>query len=116
MRGQNLGMTLDGIWLLQRGDEAVARLTVTGADMPWTYAEAEILPGFEEFRPVFAEQEEAIDEEDWERADACYTEIRSALTMTFPDGRSAAEFWLRIHNDGTASWRWHNEAFDAADL
>ncbi|MFE0459418.1 hypothetical protein ACFW1A_09180 [Kitasatospora sp. NPDC058965] len=30
------------------------------------------LPGFEEFRPLFEEQERAADEEDWEEIDACY--------------------------------------------
>ncbi|MET7356789.1 hypothetical protein ABZT42_55950, partial [Streptomyces mirabilis] len=69
----------------------------------------------EEFRPLFTEQERAVDEEDWEQADACYTQIRTALTMTFPDGRPVAEFMLHIHDDGTTGWRWHDEPFDAVN-
>ncbi|MFD7613090.1 hypothetical protein [Streptomyces sp. NPDC059828] len=113
MANQNL--TTGRMWRLHHGDQVVARLTVTGADMPWTHAEVETLPGFEEWRPVFAEQERALGVEDWERADACSTRIRSALTMTFPDGSPVAEFMLHIHDDGTAGWRWHGEPFDAAN-
>ncbi|MFE2716577.1 hypothetical protein ACFXKI_32605 [Streptomyces mirabilis] len=111
----NPNLITGGIWRLRHGDQEIARLIVTGADMPWTHAEVETLPGFEEFRPLFTEQERAVDEEDWERADASYTQIRSALTMTFPDGSSVAEFMLHIHEDGTAGWRWHNEPFDAVN-
>ncbi|MFI5774415.1 hypothetical protein ACIA74_39190 [Streptomyces sp. NPDC051658] len=109
----NPNLTTGSIWRLHHGDQEIARLTVTGTDMPWTHAEIETLPGFEEFRPVFTEQERAIDEEDWERADACYTQIRIALTMAFPDGSPVAEFMLHIHDDGTVGWRRHDEPFDA---
>lgn len=108
-------LTTGGIWRLHHGDREIARLTVTGVDMPWTYAAVETLPGFEEFRALFGEQERAVDEQDWERADACYTRIRSALTMTFPGGSPVVEFLLHIHDDGTADWRWHDEPFDAID-
>ncbi|MFF9074837.1 hypothetical protein ACF1BP_24995 [Streptomyces sp. NPDC014735] len=111
----NPHLTTSSIWRLHHGGQEIARLTVTGADMPWTHAEVETLPGFEEFRPLFAEQERAVDEEDWEQADACYTRIRHALTMTFPDGSPVAEFMLHIHDDGTAGWRWHDKPFDAVD-
>ncbi|MFD7576273.1 hypothetical protein ACFV6U_38100, partial [Streptomyces sp. NPDC059810] len=50
----------------------------------------------------------ASDEEDWEQIDECYFRIRSALTLTFPDGTPVAEFMLHIHDDGTAGWRWHD--------
>ncbi|HEY9523911.1 MAG TPA: hypothetical protein VIR33_11780 [Thermopolyspora sp.] len=73
------------------------------------------LPGLEEFRPLFSEQERAAEDEDWERADACNIRIRNALALTFPDGGSVAEFMLRIHNNGTAGWRWHDEPFDAVN-
>lgn len=105
-------MTIGGIWRLHYGGQEIARLTVTGADFPWIHASVETLPGFEEFRPVFADQERAIDEEDYERGDALYEQIRNALTMTFPDGQPVAEFMLHIHHDGTAGWRWHDEPFD----
>ncbi|MDP5314385.1 hypothetical protein [Streptomyces poriferorum] len=78
----NTGM----VWRLHHGDQEIARLNVTGADMPWMHADIEELPGFEEFRPVFTEQEQAADEEDWDRLADCFERIRSALTMTFPDG------------------------------
>jgi hypothetical protein len=35
--------------------------------------------------------------------------------MTFPDGSRVAEFMLRIHDDGTAGWRWHDEPFGAVE-
>nr|WSW67096.1 hypothetical protein OG461_13305 [Streptomyces sp. NBC_00995] len=100
------------IWRLHHGDQEIARLNVTGSDMPWTHAEIEELAGFEEFRAVFMEQEQAADEEDWERLEDCFERIRSELTMTFPDGTPVAAFWLRIHGDGTAGWRWYDEPLD----
>ncbi|PYC68362.1 hypothetical protein C7C46_29185 [Streptomyces tateyamensis] len=93
----------------------MARLAVTSADWPWMHAVVEALPGFEEFRPLFAEQERAVDEENWEEADVCYFRIRSALTMTFPDESPVAEFMLHVHDDGTAGWRWHDEPFETLD-
>ena len=63
---------------------------------------------------VFAKQERASEAEDWEGADACYRQIRSALTMTYPGGSPVVEFMLDIHGDGTAGWRWHDEPFDTA--
>ncbi|WP_405442150.1 hypothetical protein OG373_33205 [Streptomyces avidinii] len=111
----NPNLTTDSVWRLYHGDQEIARLTVTGADMPWMHAEVETLPGFEEVRSLFSEQEQARDEEDWERADTCCTRIRSALTLTFPDGGPVAEFMLHIHEDGTAGWRWHDEPFDTVD-
>ncbi|MFF2007830.1 hypothetical protein ACFVWY_02000 [Streptomyces sp. NPDC058195] len=100
-------------WHLHHGDRAIARLAVTGSDMPWTYADVEALPGFEEFRPLFAEQERAVDAEDWERAESVCHQIRAALTLTFPDGAPVPEFLLNIRSDGTADWRWHHEPFTA---
>ena len=100
------------VWRLHCGDQEIARLTVTGTDMPWVYATVDALPGFERFRSVFAEQEQAIGKEDWDRADACYEEIRSLLTMTFPDGRPVSEFMVHVHGDGRAGWRWHAQPFE----
>jgi hypothetical protein len=108
-------LSTGSIWRLHHGGQEIARLTVTGADMPWTDAEVEALHGFEEFRPLFTEQERAVDEEDWERADACHAQIRSALTMTFPDGSPVAEYMLRMRVDGTAGWRWHAEPFNVVN-
>jgi hypothetical protein len=103
------------VWRLHHAGQEIARLTVTGSDFPWMHADVVTSPGFEEFRSVFAEQEQAIDDEDYERADACYVEIRKSLTMTFPDGEPVAEFLLHIHGDGTAGWRWSDEPFDEDD-
>jgi hypothetical protein len=111
----NPNLTTGSIWRLHHGNQEIARLAVTSTDMPWTNAEVETLPDFKEFRALFSEQERAVGEEDWERADACYTQIRSALTLTFPDGGPVAEFMLHIHDDDTAGWRWHDEPFDTVN-
>lgn len=103
------------IWRLHHDGQEIARLTVTGSEMFWVHADIETLPCFEPFRELFAEQERAAEAEDWEQADACYEQIRNTLMMTFPDGRPVAEFWLHVHGDGTAGWRWHDEPFGTAD-
>ncbi|KJK48686.1 hypothetical protein UK23_16040 [Lentzea aerocolonigenes] len=100
------------VWRLHRGGLEIARLVVTGGDFPWMHARVETLAGFEEFRPVFAELEQALDAEEYERADVLDGRVRSLFTMTFPDGEPVAEFLLRIYADGTAGWRWHDEPFD----
>ena len=110
----NPHLATGNIWRLHHDGQEIARLTVTDTEMFWVHADIETLPGFEPFRAVFAEQERASEAEDWERADACYEQIRSALTMTFPDGSPVAEFMLNVHGDGTAGWRWHDEPFDTA--
>ncbi|MEV5508181.1 hypothetical protein [Streptomyces orinoci] len=109
MTKTNPHLTTGSIWRLHHGNQEIARLTVTGADMPWTHAEIETLAGFEEFRALFIEHERAVDEEDWEQAEDCCARISGALIMTFPDGSPVAEFLLRIRNDGTAAWRWDDE-------
>jgi len=100
------------VWRLHRAGQEIARLTVTGGDFPWVHATVESMPGFEEFRPVFAELEQTLDDEDYERSADLDDRIRESLTMTFPDGQPVAEFLLRIYADGTAGWRWHDEPFD----
>jgi len=100
------------VWRLHHGDTEIARFRVTGADFPWMHADVEALPAFEEFRPWFAGQEQAIDDEDYERADALSARIRNTLAMTFPDGRPVPEFMLHVHDDDTAGWRWHDQPFD----
>ncbi|MFJ3822095.1 hypothetical protein [Streptomyces nodosus] len=42
----NPNLTTGSMWRLHHGDQEIARLTVTGA-------EVETLPGFEEFRRLF---------------------------------------------------------------
>ncbi|SEL78746.1 hypothetical protein [Streptacidiphilus jiangxiensis] len=104
--------TTGSVWRLHRGEQELANLRVIDADWPWMYASVEAFPGFEEFAPLFADQERAADTDDWERVDECQLAIRAALTMTFPDGDPVPEFLLHIHDDGTAGWRWHDEPFD----
>ena len=107
----NTNVATGSIWRLHHGDQEIVRLIVAEADFPWMYADVETLAGFEEFRQVFAAQEVALDADDDDQIDACYKQIRSHLTMTYPDGDPVPEFMLHIHDDGTASWRWHYEPF-----
>ncbi|MFS8102883.1 hypothetical protein LFM09_37720 [Lentzea alba] len=100
------------VWRLHHEGREIARLTVTGGDFPWVHATVETLPGFEDVRPVFEALEQALDDEDYERADDLDGRVRELLTMTFPDGRPVAEFLVRVYADGTAGWRWHDEPFD----
>lgn len=108
----NLRLAAGSVWRLHRGDEEIARLIVTAADFPWVHADLEPLPGYEEFRRLFADQELALEADDEEQIEACYEQIRSSLTMTYPDGEPVPEFMLHIHDDGTAGWRWHYEPFE----
>ena len=109
-------MNTGDVWRLHHAGQEIARLTVTGGDWPWMYATVETLPGFEEFRPLFAELEQALeqalDDEDYERSSRLDDRVRELFTMTYPDGDQVPEFLLRIYADGTAGWRWHHEPFD----
>ena len=103
------------VWTLHHAGAPVARLTVTDADFPWVNGTVEELPGFEPFRPLFAEQSDAFDQDDGDRAEAAYNAVREQLTMTFPDGTEVAEFLLHVLDDGTAGWRWADEPFDESE-
>lgn len=105
-------LSANAVWRLYSKDREVARLIVTDVDFPWVHAVVEALPEFEDFRQLFAEQEQAIDAGDDVQADLCYERIRAALSMTFPDGTIVPEFLLHIHHDGTAGWRWSDEPFE----
>jgi hypothetical protein len=52
---------------------------------------------------------------DEDQIDACHKQIRSLLTMTFSDSEPLAECMVHIHDDGTATWRWHHVPFETAD-
>ncbi|MEV6242151.1 hypothetical protein [Lentzea sp. NPDC051838] len=106
---------MSDVWRLHRGSQVVALLTVTGGDFPWMHARVETLPGFDEFRPVFLELEQALDAEEYERAAVLDERVCELFTMTYPDGEQVPEFWLRIYADGTAGWRWSDEPFDDED-
>ncbi|MDO0938960.1 hypothetical protein QQY66_47310 [Streptomyces sp. DG2A-72] len=111
----NPNLTTGSIWRLHHGGQEIGQLTVTGADMPWTHAEVETLPGFEEFRPPLRGARAGCRRGGLGAGRRLLTQIRSALTMTFPDGSPVAEFMLHIHDDGTAGGRWHDEPFDAVN-
>ena len=102
-------ITVGEVWLLHSADRVVARLVVTGAEDFWMHATVETLPGFDQVRPLFEEQEAAA-ENDFD--EALYERIRAAVTMTFPDGDPVPEFLLYIAADGTAAWRWAPEPFE----
>jgi hypothetical protein len=101
-----------GTWTLHHDGRPVARLVVTDIDFPWVRGRAETLPGYENVRALFEEQERLLDAEEYDALDAVYARIRAATSMTFPDGAPVAEYLLNIHDDGTCGWRWHDEPFD----
>lgn len=105
-------LSTGAVWRLHHAGQEVARLTVTGGDFPWVHATVETLPGFEEVRPVFAELEQALDDEDYDRSSELDDQVRALLTMTYPDGQPVPEFLVRVYADGTAGWRWHDEPFE----
>lgn len=103
-------------WTLYRGDEIVADLVVTGGDFPWLNARVEPRDGFDELRPLFAEELRLLDhvDDDADSYAAAYEAVRRTVTLRRPDGCDAPEFLLHI--DGTkAWWRWSDEAFDDVD-
>jgi hypothetical protein len=103
-------ITVGEVWLLHSTDRVVARLVVTGAEDFWMHASVEALPGFEEVRPLFEEQEATIEDRDFD--EVLYHRIREAVTMSFPGGEPVPEFLLYIAADGTAAWRWAPEPFE----
>jgi alkanesulfonate monooxygenase SsuD/methylene tetrahydromethanopterin reductase-like flavin-dependent oxidoreductase (luciferase family) len=102
-------------WTLHRRCDGrlVAHLVVTGGDFPWLNARVEPGDGFDELRPVFAEELRRVQRIDddvpaWDRA---YDAVRAAVTLRYPDGQDVPEFIL--HLDGEqAWWRWSDEPFE----
>ena len=103
----------DRVLQVRRGEQIIAELAVTGGDFPWLNATVWSSPGFEQIRPLFQEELRALEHIDddlgvWE---AAYENIRSAITLHYPDGRPVPEFLL--HVDGSdAWWRWSDEPFE----
>jgi hypothetical protein len=100
------------VWTLhRRGDgRALADLVITGGDFPWLNARVEPGDGFEDLRPMFAEELRRLDDdESWEEA---YDAVRAAVTLRYPDGRDVPEFLLHVEG-GEAWWRWSDEPFDS---
>lgn len=98
-------MVVGDIWILYRGEELVARLTVTGWDFPFVHAEIEETVAFGGDRALFTEQEQAFDAEDYDRVDDLWLCIGERFALTDPVGDQVPDFFLRIHGDGTAGWR-----------
>jgi hypothetical protein len=103
------------VWTLWRRDDGrkIADLVVTSGDFPWLTARIDPGEGFEDVRPLFAEELLRLDRTDgdvksWEQA---YDAVRAAVTLRYPEGHDVPEFLLHI--DGTeAWWRWSDEPFD----
>lgn len=103
------------VWTLRRRSDGhhVADLTVTDADFPWLNAHVAPTAGFDDLRPLFAEELSRLDHldedaESWERS---YDAVRSAVRLHYPDGREVPEFLLHV-NGAEAWWRWNDEPFD----
>lgn len=102
-------------WRLRHRGEEVASLEVTDMDFPWLIASVHASPRFDEVRGVFDEEVSQMESDDLGPAwDAIYTRIRADFELLRPDGFSVPEFILHIEGD-TASWRWSDEPFAAAD-
>jgi hypothetical protein len=98
-------------WWLYRGGELIAELEVTERDFPWLYARLHPRPGFEELRPLFAEEQRLAESEDDDAWQGAYDRVRAAVELRYPDGRAVPEFLLHVDGDD-AWWRWSDEPFD----
>lgn len=90
------------VWALRRRDDGrkLADLVVTGGDFPWLNARVDPVEGFEDLRPLFAEELLRLDHIDddtkaWEQA---YDAVRAVVTLWYPDGQEVPDFLL--HLDG----------------
>ncbi|MDI1463272.1 hypothetical protein QEZ54_20015 [Catellatospora sp. KI3] len=102
-------MSEAGTWGLHHDGVLVARIIVTGGDFPWMHGRVEALPGFDAIRPLFTESEATGAAEDVE----AHRRMLAATSLTYPEGDPVAEYWLKIFDDGTCGWRWHDdEPFD----
>jgi hypothetical protein len=109
-----VGDPQDQTWKLYYGDELLADLVVTGGDFPWLNARIHPHSGFEEVRPLFAEELRLLDDigNDVDAWEAAYEVIRTTLTLRYPKGGDVPEFLLHIDGD-EAWWRWSDEPFEA---
>lgn len=100
------------VWVLGDGRRAIAELVVDGGDFPWLHARVVRLPGFEAVAPLFEAELEltgSLGQDDaWAEA---YEQVRSATTLTEPDGTPVPEYLLHIEAD-RAWWRWSETPFD----
>jgi len=100
------------VWTLYRQDRRLADLVVTDRDFPWLSARVEPRDGFDDVRPLFAEELRALHavDDDPDAAETAYDAIRSTVTLRYPDGTEVPEFLLHIEGD-EAWWRWSDEKF-----
>ena len=103
----------DETWKLHRGDELLADLVVTDGDFPWLYARVRPHDGFEDVRPLFAEELRLLDdiENDSAAWETAYDAIRAIIILRYPAGGEVPEFLLHVDGD-EAWWRWSDEPFD----
>ena len=104
------------VWTLYRQDQRLADLVVTGGDFPWLNARVEPRDGFDDVRPLFAEDLRALraSDDDLDAGETAYQAIRSTVTLRYPDGTEVPEFLLHIEGD-EAWWRWSDEKFDDSE-
>ncbi len=83
------------------GDTQVARLEQLGVDMPWFLCSFKPTQAFDAVRPLFAQQERAIAEDDWDAAERVWSEMFERMRLV-PDDPSEApinEFLIRLNGD-----------------
>jgi hypothetical protein len=86
-------------WNLMRGSERVARLEQVDLDMPWFICSFRPERGFAELEPLFREQERLLEAEDWDGAEALWSELFAQAHVVAderPDER-ISEFLIRFH-------------------
>jgi hypothetical protein len=95
------------------GEELLGVIGDAKPDMPWFDGSWTPTQAFENFAPLFESELALMDvmDTDFERWEAAYREIRSAVDLRFPNGDLVPEFVLHI-DDSRASFRWHDETFD----
>jgi hypothetical protein len=97
---------------LMRGDVQLGVLTLYDLDQPWFYCHFEPEPAFEQVRPLFAAEQELLnddsgtdfdedaDEDAWVRA---YQDIQRLGLLLIPDVGEVIDDFL-LHIDGTEAW------------
>jgi hypothetical protein len=104
---QDAGKQLDGFSLQQRldtgGHKMLARMGLRDIDMPWFICTFEPTHYFDGFREIFAEQERAIEAEDWAREELCAQALDRAsvrLQRFQVEALPTSGFLMRIDSDG----------------
>ncbi|MER5780680.1 hypothetical protein ABT104_02975 [Streptomyces mobaraensis] len=98
----------DTTWRLMSGGTLVGTITVDDGDMPWLHGRFVPEAAFDRFKPWFDEVNTIVEAEEFERFDAAYDPIESALTLVSPSG-PVAGFLLHIDQD-RAWFRWDGAA------